>query len=83
MTDRITAHHQSVLSQLARAIDEPLETFFGDPPEGDVGELFTLVQLWLAIEDKQARRRVLKVAQVESERAGCREGVPCVELGST
>ena len=58
---------------LAGALNVPAETFLGEPPEGDAGELFTLVRHWLAIEDSQGRRRVLSAARQEAERSGYRE----------
>ena len=65
--------HTAALKLLAGALNVPAETFLGEPPEGDAGELFTLVRHWLAIEDSQGRRRVLSAARQEAERSGYRE----------
>ncbi|SDN42934.1 hypothetical protein SAMN05216360_108111 [Methylobacterium phyllostachyos] len=67
-----------MLERLARELDLPVEAFFTDATpdtaslDTDAGELLTLVRHWLAIDDGQARRRVLSLARQEAERSGLR-----------
>jgi|GEM_PF-3048488 len=67
-----------MLERLARELDIPVEAFSpgaespGEPLDPDAGELLTLVRHWLAIDDGQARRRVLSLARQEAERSGLR-----------
>ncbi len=67
-----------MLERLARELDLPVEAFSPDaespgaPPDPEAAELLALVRHWLAIDDGQARRRVLSLARQEAERAGLR-----------
>lgn len=69
-------HHAATLGRLAAELNMPVEAFLSDLPDGDAGELLTLMRLWSAIEDGQGRRRVLSLARVEAERAGYGERPP-------
>ena len=71
----------ATLERLARELDRPVETFFTDAGantespgaeslDADASELLALVRHWLAIDDGQARRRVLSLARQEAERSG-------------
>jgi len=73
----------ATLERLARELDLPVEAFFTDAVpdakspgaeslDADAGELLALVRHWLAIDDGQARRRVLSLARQEAERSGFR-----------
>lgn len=69
-----------MLERLARELDLPVETFLpaaasrdaAQPLDADASELLALVRHWLAIDDGQARRRVLSLARQEAERSGLR-----------
>ena len=75
---RPLGRRSALLERLARELDLPVEAFLpgaespGAPPDPEAGELLALVRHWLAIEDGQARRRVLSLARQEAERAGLR-----------
>lgn len=60
-----------LLSRVAEALGLPVEAFYSDAP-GEAGELLTLIRLWAAIEDKQARQCILTVAKQKFERSGGR-----------
>ena len=59
----------ALLHRVAEAIGLPIEAFYSDAP-GEAGELLTLMRLWAAIEDRQARQRILMAARQEFERSG-------------
>jgi hypothetical protein len=63
---------RSQLEAIAHALCMPPEAFYGDLSQSEIGELITLMSLWLAIEDAQARRRALNVVRQEAERSGYR-----------
>ena len=68
--EHLAGRHGPLLETLAGALNVPAETFLDEPPDGEAGELFALVQHWLAIGDGQGRRRVLSLARQEAERSG-------------
>jgi antitoxin component of RelBE/YafQ-DinJ toxin-antitoxin module len=59
---------RTLLRQVAKALSLPVEVFYSDAP-GEAGELLMLMRLWAAIENKQARQRILTVARQEFERS--------------
>ena len=70
MTNGQTSNAPSrvLLGRVAEALGLPVEAFYSDAP-GEAGELLTLMRLWAAIEDKQARQRILTIARQEFERS--------------
>lgn len=64
----LDARSRSLLMRVSEALGLPLEAFYSDAP-GEAGELLTLMRLWSAIEDKQARQRILTIAKQEFERS--------------
>ncbi len=64
----LDARSRSLLLRVSEALGLPLEAFYSDAP-GEAGELLTLMRLWSAIDDKQARRRILMIAKQEFERS--------------
>ncbi|MCJ2114399.1 hypothetical protein MKK64_24850 [Methylobacterium sp. E-025] len=69
------------LQAIADALGLPVEAFAagaqgagereaGAQSAGELGELASLLQLWLSIRDPQARRRVLNAMRGEAERPG-------------
>ncbi|MDP4005186.1 hypothetical protein [Methylobacterium sp. NEAU K] len=70
---RLATRHGTALRRLARELNVPTETFSGEPPAGEAGELLALMRHWLAIEDGQSRRRILSLARQEAERSGYSE----------
>lgn len=63
------APSRALLCRVAEALGLPVEAFYTDAP-GEAGELLTLMRLWAAIEDRQARQRILMAARQEFERSG-------------
>lgn len=61
-------HTYGLLVRVAEALGLPVDAFYSDAP-GEAGELLTLMRLWAAIEDKQARQRILTVVRQEFERS--------------
>lgn len=60
------------LRHIADSLGVPVSAFFeGDPDEA--ADVLTLVRLWAAISDAQARRRILNLARQEAARCGYRE----------
>ncbi|KNY21611.1 hypothetical protein [Methylobacterium sp. ARG-1] len=72
MSDIESPHHRrlATLKQLALELQMPVEAFLNDQPEGEVGDLLTLMRLWVAIKDSPGRRRVISVARQEVARTG-------------
>ncbi len=69
----LTDRYAATLVRLARELEVSSNTFFGEPPDGDAGELLALVRYWSSIETSQGRRRVLGLARQEAGRAGYRD----------
>ena len=61
-------HSHTLLLRVSETLGLPVEAFYHDAP-GEAGELLTLMRLWAAIENKQARQRILMVARQEFERS--------------
>ena len=64
----LVARSHTLLLQVSEALGLPPEAFYSDAP-GKTGELLALMRLWSAIEDKQARQRILMTAKHEFERS--------------
>ena len=68
------AEHQITrLHALADALNIPLEKFWAAVPEGEPGEAVTLLRLWSAVSDSQARNRIIAQLRAEADRAGYEE----------
>ncbi len=67
--DRLLA----LLQQISEVLGLPVEAFFADAA-GEAGEILTLMRLWLSIEDRQARQRILIVTRQEYERSAHETG---------
>lgn len=62
-------YSHTLLHRVSETLGLSVDAFYHDAP-GEAGELLTLMRLWAAIEDKQARQRILTVARQEFERSG-------------
>lgn len=66
----ISDNRSARLAEIARVLGIPVERFFAAPPDEAGGDVLTLLWLWSAIEDGQARRRVINLARQEAQRSG-------------
>lgn len=64
----LDARSRTLLLRVSEALGLPPEAFYSDAP-GEAGELLALMRLWSAIEDKQARQRILTITRQEFERS--------------